>query len=134
MFYNILRRSLGGSLLPLGVNADYTADSSGQADEAVVKADPVEGGEGDGQVADVGDELETAGEAFPGEFHVLVNNLFKRHVVYICKVEETHFRMRLLSTTPSPSFRSILASRSFSLYSVYSCAATLKTRPMAQKR
>lgn len=63
---------LGGGLLPLGINADYTADCSGQADEAVVEADPVEGGEGDGQVADVGDELEAAGESLPGECHMLV--------------------------------------------------------------
>lgn len=64
-FITCYAQVLGGSLLPLGVDADYTADSSGQADEAVVEADPVEGGEGDGQVADVGDELEAAGESFP---------------------------------------------------------------------
>lgn len=133
---------LGSGLLPLGVNADYAADGSSQADEAIVEADPVEGGKGDGQVADVGDELEAAGESFPGKFsHVSYRCFFfllaKGNVeVYMRKGGriKTHFRMRLLSTTPSPSFRSILASRSFSLYSVYSCAATLKTSPMAQKR
>jgi hypothetical protein len=55
--------SLDG-LLPLRVNADYTADGSGQADEAIIEAHPVEGGRGNGQVADVGDELEAAGGSF----------------------------------------------------------------------
>lgn len=60
-----------------------------------------------------------------GDFEVYKNRMMN---------DETHFRICLLSTTPSPSLRSILASRSFSLNSVYSCAETLKTSPMAQKR
>lgn len=111
------------------VNANDAADSSGQADEAVVEADPVEGGAGEGQVADVGDELEAAGESFPG--NITCQSLFKSYI-WVGRV--SHFKMRLLSTTPSPSLRSMLASRCLSLRSVYSWAATLKTRPMAQKR
>jgi hypothetical protein len=75
LFFLLIHRKeclLCGGLLPLRVDADYTADSSSQADEAVVEADPVEGGDGDGQVADVGDELEAAGESFPERYHMLI--------------------------------------------------------------
>lgn len=55
-----------GRLLPLGVNADQAAEGAGEADEAIVKGDPAQGRGGDGEVAEVAEELEVAGGSLPG--------------------------------------------------------------------
>lgn len=52
-------------LLPLAVDADQTADGSGDTDNAIVKVDPGERRERNGQVAQVRDELRLAGSALP---------------------------------------------------------------------
>lgn len=56
-----------GRLLPLGVDADQAADGTGDTDNTIVEACPAQRGRGDGQVTDVGEELEAAGGAFPAE-------------------------------------------------------------------
>jgi hypothetical protein len=54
-------------LLPLGADADDTADGTGNADEAIVELGEAEGSKGDGEVAAVGEELEAAGGALEGD-------------------------------------------------------------------
>lgn len=49
------------SLSPLAVNANGTAQGTGEADEAVVKVGPAEAGCGDGEIGEIGQELELAG-------------------------------------------------------------------------
>ena len=53
-------------LLPLGIDAKYAAQGTGQTDDSVVKAYPAEGRGGNGQVGQVGDELKPAGGSLPG--------------------------------------------------------------------
>ena len=97
-------------LLPLAVDADQTADSSGDTDDAIVKVDPGERRKRNGQVAEVRDELCLAGSALP--------------VKLLAPIDPgpgsscTHIVILLLSTTPSPSFLSTLASLSFSFQRV----------------
>lgn len=45
--FTVLSRS---RLLPLIVHADQTAQRAGEADEAVIQADPAESGGGDGEI------------------------------------------------------------------------------------
>lgn len=51
-------------LLPLGVYTNQTAYGASETNNAVVKIGPRQGGGGDGQVAEVGKELEAATSAF----------------------------------------------------------------------
>ena len=56
-----------GNLPPLGKQADDAARGAGQANNTVVEVDPGEGGRGDGQVADIGEQLLVARASFAGE-------------------------------------------------------------------
>ena len=117
------------SLLPLGVDTNHTAQRPSKADKAVIEADPAEVRQRHSQVAQVAEQLELANGAFSAQRVSIFVQVKKSK----CKVL-TYSVMRLLSTTPSPSLRSMRASRCLSLTRVYVCAATLKSRPTAQQR
>lgn len=55
-----------GSLLPLAVDADGTAQGTEQTDNAVVKGDPAESGDGNGNIAEIAEELRLASGALTG--------------------------------------------------------------------
>lgn len=50
-----------GSLSPLVVDANGTAESTGKTNEAIVEVGPAEAGGGDGEIGKVRQELELAG-------------------------------------------------------------------------
>lgn len=60
------RRHLG-SLLPLAVDADGTAEGTEQTNDAVVKGYPSEGGDWDGDITEIAEELCLAGGAFKSD-------------------------------------------------------------------
>lgn len=54
-----------GGLAPLRPHADQRADGTGDADQAVIQLGEAQGGDRDGQIAQVGDELYPGGGALP---------------------------------------------------------------------
>ena len=52
-------------LLPLGVDANQTAEGAGKTDEAVVKVGEAQGRGGHGEVGEVGEQLELADVSLP---------------------------------------------------------------------
>lgn len=64
---NLLGGRLCGDLLPLVVHADQTAQGTGETNEAVVETSPAEGRRGNGEIAEVRDELELASGSLAGE-------------------------------------------------------------------
>ena len=59
-----------GSLLPLQVDTDQTAEGTSKTDEAVVEAGPAESGGGNCKIAKIGQELKLAGSALTKKFKV----------------------------------------------------------------
>lgn len=52
-----------GSVLPLGDHADDTAQGSGETDDAVVEGEPAQAGAGNADIAEITEELLSAGGA-----------------------------------------------------------------------
>lgn len=52
-------------LTPLRPHSDQTADSTGNTHNTVIEGGEAERRDGDGQVAQVGDQLDTGGGTFP---------------------------------------------------------------------
>lgn len=116
-----------GGLLPLCVDADDTAQSASQAHNTVVEVFVVaKTGKGNQDIADIAEKLLLGGSALTG------NELV--HAAMRKAIPNTYIEMVLLSTTPSPSFRSTFDARALSWRRVYSWPRMLNVIPTAQDR
>ena len=103
-----------GGLLPLSVDTDKTAQSTSQADNTIVEELVVaKTGKGNQDVAEIAEKLFLGGGALTG-----VESVYATIKTRMYKV--TYIVMVLLSTTPSPSFRSTFDARTLSWRRVYS--------------
>ena len=102
-----------GGLLPLSVDTDKTAQSTSQTDNTIVEELVVaKTGKGNQDVAEIAEKLLLGGGALTGDKLVYATIKMRMHKV-------TYIVMVLLSTTPSPSFRSTFDARTLSCRRVY---------------